>query len=291
MCKTLYHYCTIDKFCAMMQNGTLRFSDITQSNDSEELKFIIHVYQKYVKEKNKSRDGTELFLHSIDWFVDEVLKEKTAYAICFSEGKDLLSQWRGYAKSNGLAIGFKKDKLFEYVQKICISCGEKAKLVKIKYVPKKKVKKADNGLADELNKNYVELQNIFKKQFKKFFSVNDLHLLLPLSNEYKNGGFFEEKEWRIVFNQFYRANDFGQALPPVCFQKNKIDVQFSSCRSYYDLPFPYEAIDKIIIGPNNQIEKSAIYACLENSLQKHSTVKRSKNVNIEYTELTYHSRE
>ena len=120
----VYHYCSGSTFQNIIQKKTLRFSDITKSNDSAEMRWITthleHVFREYFKMANE-RDAFKEACKKIDFekyyhkFLEEYFtkalcgKEKFFwfYASCLSHEGDLLSQWRGYADDGrGFSIGF-----------------------------------------------------------------------------------------------------------------------------------------------------------------------------------------
>lgn len=138
--ESIYHYCSVDTFMAIIQNKTLRLSDLNKTNDYMEKrwanKFIVSVLQEKLEEC-----GVNMKLEEDYWYdeqsnnhlqyykkeVERVLYDESPVLItCFSEEKDILSQWRAYGKDGtGVAIGFnykiinlindKKDVLVEKV--------------------------------------------------------------------------------------------------------------------------------------------------------------------------------
>ena len=39
--KTVYHYCSLETFFAIFSNSTIRLSNISKSNDSEEITYLL----------------------------------------------------------------------------------------------------------------------------------------------------------------------------------------------------------------------------------------------------------
>ena len=111
----IYHYCSMDTFNIIMKNKTLRLSDITKSNDSQEKLLIYNHLKKAMTNAFKSlhltikpedSDGVGSYLSTAKKDLDEVVHQKSL-VICFSKAEDLLSQWRGYANDGrGFSIGF-----------------------------------------------------------------------------------------------------------------------------------------------------------------------------------------
>ena len=54
----VYHYCSESVFKEIIQKKTLRFSDITRSNDSAELRWITkHIEPAFTEELNKAKEN------------------------------------------------------------------------------------------------------------------------------------------------------------------------------------------------------------------------------------------
>ena len=45
--KTVYHYCSLDTFYAIFSNSTIRLSNISKSNDSEEITYLLPKMRKF----------------------------------------------------------------------------------------------------------------------------------------------------------------------------------------------------------------------------------------------------
>lgn len=86
----LYHYTSIETLFIMLENDTLRFSNLRLSNDFSEEKLL---GEKWLSENN---------------FIEN------NYFFCVGEAEDLLSQWRGYCVNGGVAIGFDISKSNKY---------------------------------------------------------------------------------------------------------------------------------------------------------------------------------
>ena len=123
MDKILYHYCSTQKMYGIMSGRQLRMSDITKSNDYDEVYMffpgIIYAMRDvYYKNsfpfefagETDERGMEILFRLAYDYFKMEFDKGGvTNFVICFCEEGDKLSQWRGYANDgNGISIGFNK---------------------------------------------------------------------------------------------------------------------------------------------------------------------------------------
>ena len=189
MCKSMaeivYHYCSVDTFFNIIRNSSMWLSDIAKSNDYQECircrEFVNNGMEEYL------RNDVEALKAWKTWYENGVYSNFSmkTFCVCFSESKDKLSQWRGYAQDGkGIAIGFNKDVLEELnqISKFHAAFG------KVIY---------DNP------QEYV--QNIIADNIKKLEYKGVGHVALELSENYrmqfpfvKNPGFEEEKEWRVV---------------------------------------------------------------------------------------------
>lgn len=208
----LYHYCSLDTFYNIMKNQSIWLSDVSKSNDSQELNWLtkqlknkmgIYFFEFYdrVRERNQSvlLDTSEYkeirdYIENCD--LSEVLK---CWAFCMTEKKDDLGQWRGYADNgSGLAIGFRHS-YFE----INSAFNSVPNLDGVYYL-------FNNINYDELDiigmaltrEEFNEIKNTFditsfnrniKTAFKK---------MLPFAPLYKNSAFREENEWRFAVVTF-----------------------------------------------------------------------------------------
>lgn len=112
MNKVVYHYCSVDTFFNIIKNSSMWLSDISKSNDYQECvrcrEFVNKGMEEYL------RDDVEALKAWGIWYENGVHSNflMKTFCVCFSESKDKLSQWRGYAQDGkGIAIGFDKEVL------------------------------------------------------------------------------------------------------------------------------------------------------------------------------------
>lgn len=100
-----YHYTSLATLWKILENETLRATQARFSNDSEELKKGAAIMKEVCR---KVGDG-----NALNGYVK--LLEKNGgtaidcYIVCFCGQDDILSQWRGYCRSDGVSIGFAFD--------------------------------------------------------------------------------------------------------------------------------------------------------------------------------------
>lgn len=269
--KILYHYCSFETFNNIIRNHTLRFSDVTKSNDSEEILFVINCYYNYLTQKHKDCSD-KLFIHMFKYEIDKIIKSKKFYTFCMSSKKDLLSQWRGYAPNGGFAIGFNFDKLTNYIKNLEI-LSSKIKLQKLDYIDKNNPRK----LHDEFEK---------WNNSSPFDNIEDL-LQLAVIN--KNKEFKEECEYRMFFESFETVDEFNKHLPKLKIGEKSCEMEFglinNDYKTYYDVPFTFDLIDEIVIGPKVNVSEELLTSFLV-KCDTNNEIDFSK-LKIETTKLSY----
>ncbi len=204
----VYHYCSLDTFLSIIKNSTIRVTNISKSNDKEEVKYCFDAFQKTLRKtcllfSNNYIDEPEVkdFFDNIDYenlVTNAVVNDSLIYyTACFSAEADLLSQWRGYANDGkGVAIGFYSYDLLKAKDL------KNLKFNKITY---------DMTTVEEELKNYII--NKLKTTSLKSSSENFISMYMNAINDivsgmvynavfYKNPAFQEENEWRLVFYPF-----------------------------------------------------------------------------------------
>lgn len=287
--ESIYHYCSADTFMAIVQNKTLRLSDLNKTNDYMEKrwanKFIVSMLQEKLDEY-----GINMKLEEDYWYdeesnnhlqyykkeVERVLYDESPVLItCFSEKKDILSQWRAYGQDGtGVAIGFnykaisllndKRDMFFEKV-----IYKENKQKEKLGQLIESVIIYIQNMFEEDKARISDDFNVYFKEEFDAFCEVL-VDYIGPISCIIKNPAFSEEREIRIIFNpklpnreilgdiQLNEAKNYfeevkeisGYKIKPLKFnyRNNQLiafcDIDFSDliCKSI---------INEIIIGPKS----------------------------------------
>ena len=214
MKNTLYHYCTLDTFLSIIKSETIRASDCSKTNDTEESRWIASLiidsfllklknspifYSKYDINDEKLTYINERISSVIDGTFYQNKRNMITFITCFTEKGDLLSQWRGYANDGkGLSIGFNKSILQTF------ETGDYSyHFRKIIYKRKEQMQYIQDHL-DSLIKAYekVDIAQPIENTLGKF--LWDLSLSISVlrnySAQFKNEAFKEEREWRLFIN-------------------------------------------------------------------------------------------
>lgn len=264
-----YHYTTMDTFWNMIKSDLMYARHVRFSNDSKEYKLGEKIIDQILEYKNEE-----------NW---------DFYMICFCTKRDLLSQWREYAKG-GVCLGFDlSDEEF-----YSILCNEETqKLNEKNSVAKELVKYTipQHGGNDEKKcvYNYAKLLKVFyvgkkyKKIRKKYKLIKDMvevdmrdkymHYMIPYI---KHKGFKEEEEARLVFSVEYDDAEYQvNYLEEGGIKKPYIKVEFGQVeeKNREDCTITVDHIGDFNIKFNkeiSQIEKEESVSISVHTINKHN---------------------
>lgn len=100
-----YHYTSLDTLWAILESETLRATQARFSNDSEEIKKGVNIMREACKKAGKDSTLNKY----VKRFKEDGGTDIDCYIVCFCGQDDILSQWRGYCRSDGVSIGFAFD--------------------------------------------------------------------------------------------------------------------------------------------------------------------------------------
>lgn len=251
----IYHYCDSNAFFSICTNRKLWMNDLHSMNDFMELHWGYSIWEEAASTRFQ-KYGKEFFDE-----IDEVIHfsgfQGLLLASCFSTDKDVLSQWRAYADDGkGYVIGFDANELL----------GLPTRALQVLYDKEQQIKEA-TATIDAL----YQLKQEEPNEFKTLCSVFGYDL-----SAFKNPAFIEEKEIRLIhLLDFKKSNDFMKLVDKggVYFDEKRKgeEVKF---RIKQDIPTPYIELDfsnhnkinpikEVVIGPKNEVMKTAITIFLE----------------------------
>lgn len=249
----VYHYCTLQGFLGIIQNESLWVSDISKSNDDLECAYSRNQIKDRI-EQEIVNDTEVMHAWEMGYDMNSDLHDSVlTYVACFSEKKDCLSQWRGYADDGkGMAIGFNK-KVLEQLAK-----REKFNLAFAKVIYDK-------------NEHERHVERVLKENLKRMEERGVGHVALELNTNYrmefplyKHPSFAEEEEWRFVLNS--RPNGREIKVGNIIFKEPKYRVANGKLVSYRELCFSNikeNFVKEIWIGPKADVELRDIMQVLE----------------------------
>lgn len=254
MDQILYHYCGLEAFLSIIKNSTLWLSDIRKSNDYLECVYCRDKINEKIRgflEDDKEDLEAWNFGYNIN---SDLSMDMISYVACFSENKDQLSQWRGYAdNAAGIAVGFSRESFADlkeaapsHISFRKVIYDEKEQEKFIERIARESIKAMETKpvaqVAAELNQNY--------------------RLQFPVL---KNASFEEEAEWRIIFNDSFskRKRHVGKNI---LFSGIRYTVREKRLVSYIEMDFSklkHNAIKEIWIGPKAEVEIQDIMHLLD----------------------------
>ena len=279
--KTLYHYCSVPTFYNIIKNKSIWLSDISKSNDSQELRgvkdrfwrFSFQQWEKHAQARQRIglSDDYNVF-KQFEAIMQLMLKTETyKYCVfCLSEKKDDIGQWRGYADDGrGISIGF-PTKPFAALDRLAAEGDDSFSFCfrKVSY-GEKAIQEYFDLILDNIDLNLEDTSN---------HVMNALSSVVPLTLDvapwFKNEGFRQEKEWRLIYKKLSQEILTGEKPEmPKSFQAFSNDLYLGK---YGYIPRGNELvshvefginnfenmISEIIIGPKCNISKDEIYLFL-----------------------------
>lgn len=241
----VYQYLPYSSFEKMVNNKTIKLSNIRKSNDTTELDYGRDVYKTVIfeeldKDKKLSENSKKEFKKSFNEKIKHIdaLNEKELhgqFVSCFSKNGDLLSQWRGYSqemiskrkyltnilndKNNikndellitesiygGVSVGFSKDYLNMITSDSNGNILNSGEVIYTKRWQKKNFRKNAKNIISDY-KHYVDRKDDMNK-FWLDCQVKYEETLIKNVQYIKNPFFSEEKEFRICHWDSFSATD------------------------------------------------------------------------------------
>lgn len=251
----IYHYCDSNAFFAICTNRKLWMNDLHSMNDFMELHWGYSIWEQSANTRIE-KYGKE-FLDEIDEVIHFSGFQGLLLANCFSTDKDVLSQWRAYADDGkGYVIGFNAKELLQLP----------IRALQVLYDKERQIKEA-TATIDAL----YQLKQEDSNEFKTFCNVFGYDL-----SAFKNPAFIEEKEIRLIhLLDFKKSNDFMKLVDKggIYFGEDRKGEEIKF-RIKQDIPTPYIELDfsnnnkinpikEVVIGPKNEVMKTAIRIFLE----------------------------
>jgi hypothetical protein len=239
----------------------LRLSDLFSMNDFLEIHWGYSIWEKAANQVIK--DVGDEFLQKVDGLIRTAQLKGNILASCFSQSKDILSQWRAYSNDgNGYAIGFKASELVQL----------SVRPLKVLYDEKKQIKEVASILKAI---HEVESEIDQADRYGGGFFEACVRIAYDLA-AFKNPAFAEEKEIRFIHllnfeksNKFLKLVDAGGTSYGESIEGTEVKFRMTG-----NLPIPYIDLDftnngnvnpikKVILGPKNDSLPTAISVFLE----------------------------
>lgn len=268
-----YYYCSVLTFFNIIENKSIYLSDPLKMNDSDELVWVMKLLEKtdmefVKKDYPELASVAETIIPRLRKFISEEGQDNM-YICCFSQKKDLLSQWRGYGDDGkGVSIGFDLDKMINRNHRL-----EKQKVIYTDKLDESEVIEIlDDISAMEIYSRYTTNKN---KKFVDFCSRMMLR--------YKNSAFMEEDEVRLMYSrdiQFYEDGGIFDGVEDVDSLKPKFRmIGTSDFIEYVELGMESDDFTDICLGPKCKLRECDVKRFLEDKLKR--------DINIYVSGATY----
>lgn len=113
----LYHYTDFQAVDGILRQAQLRVNNVLRMNDSAEMRHFMDRLCAAVARRLED-DGDREGANRVNWlFREELKKEYSAFAACFSFHRDDAAQWERYGnRGRGVCIAFRRD----YLEKMAV---------------------------------------------------------------------------------------------------------------------------------------------------------------------------
>lgn len=239
--KTIYHYTTQEGLLGILKEEELWATKVQYLNDASELTEPLKIASEILNEKLSHIPPEKM------WEPEGVVLGKwchdtsswraiNCFTASFCEGKDLLSQWRGYGLPRSpCSIGFDSKKLRE------VTCGLNIELKPCDYFNRTGYRRKITEFVDNSLHEVTTSPGIQRSFIEK---------LVKLSLTMKLDCFRDEREWRIV------------SSTPLNSARLEFRIRNSLIIPYFPLPLgDLSSIVELCIGPcpDPELAKDAIY--------------------------------
>lgn len=289
----LYHYTTQSGILGIVESSSIWATHALFLNDSSEfshgLDFAKHVAVSIFMEDD--------YLGAFGWALRhglEGIDGSDIYVSSFSETPNLLSQWRGYCPDgSGFCLGFNSESIQKYCQH-----GSGLRFEKCIYRHEEQVAKI-KALIDECFLKFPQ-PGITREEYDAYSSKEQFNFeidykirtsegvdteqaneavawfcseIAKLAPLFKNEGFHEEAEWRVIVESPNQQTKFRAGKS---FLVPYIEIDFLKAQENYPL-------EKIIVGPGSNQQRN------EESVKVLLKEKGLGEVEIECSEIPYNN--
>lgn len=262
----LFHYTSGDALLVIINSQIMFATESSFLNDPQEVQWGIHVFQEYIDAINANQYPADFIEQIRKAMQEKTLDSLRFFVLSLSANPDLLSQWRAYASNGeGFAVGLDGPALYDrsgfgehVLQHINLDAMPREfvycfHLLPVIYEKKHQMDLIANFI-DAAYSFWANAEDLSDPNFLKLFRMLILHRIGVLLISFKNPGYLEESEWRIVAMVHkksgkieYRNGRFG--ITPYV----KLNL---SPRS--DLPNLSLPITTMWVGPNSQAKQNKL---------------------------------
>jgi len=182
--KILYHYCSLNSLCGIIENRHLRMTNAFWMDDTTEVSWFCQVVARVLEKRPlESRTALDKRFHSMMTDVGA----SAVFCGCFSGQRDSLSQWLEYADNGfGFAVGFDTEK-FDLKR---AAPKRDVELCQVIYDEKEQER-----IAEDLVKHLADYDDEVASSLSRGLTKDEAWREAP---RYKSPAFENENEWRLI---------------------------------------------------------------------------------------------
>lgn len=241
--RLLSHYTSIQGFKSIIESELLWATNVAFLNDNKEYTHAFDIFESELSKLEESegsvKEEDSYFFRKCRGYINSLKRPgvEQHYVVSLSSEIDQLSQWRAYGS---IGIVFHEEKMEQ-----CIRDVPGADLVGVD-----RCRYNEINLREDIKNSVSEIFDKYKKRSPEkgkeciFDLMEDFYEHMLLSSTFcKDYGFREEKEVRL---SFFSTGE----------EKVKFRVNHSYLVPYLEVPFDKSAIERIVIGPCVDLEKT-----------------------------------
>jgi hypothetical protein len=248
---TLYHYTTAAGLAGILRTKTLWATHAIFMNDRSEVEHGRSIAASLVQHAlHLGAIGADAeFLGRLAERVNVPLRRTDTYVACFCRHGDLLSQWRGYAnRGGGYSIGFASD-TFGHPG----VCGEhEVHLRRVEYGADKQTELLAaiiERCRQHLEKALTGAPPSMRPEPLTTVLVSVAErAILRAAVTFKDEGFREEQEWRVIVMRSHSVVDYSDEASPVKFREQAGILVPYVTLNFADVPH-WRACANVRVGP------------------------------------------
>jgi len=255
--KTLYHYTSVMGVQGIIEQKAIWATNAQYLNDAQELTFGRNELYEAMMERAEelfpnARPGDGGACYSMATILRSAAEQLTPsasmrsgqsehfiYVSCFCEVDDLLSQWRAYGASGGVAIGFDTETLAN-----ATLGDQEVRLEQVRY--------GNDAMVEMVRRVVPQIAPHPRPHPGTQGYLQARQVAFPALAAVKNEAFAEEREWRLL----------------VAGTSNQKGLRFRNATlgliPYVELAFDKSAIKEVVVGPgaHQELRKEAIQLLL-----------------------------
>ncbi|TPV33642.1 DUF2971 domain-containing protein [Pantoea anthophila] len=187
----IYHYTDLNGLKGIVENHCLWATNVHFLNDEEEMNHGITAFENALKHLNEDLSEKSISILRNTLYGHQLFRGKHNYNISFCQNSDLLSQWRGYAASQGVCLEFDSEELENSLD----FRGSNILSQRVFYSSPDSTLEAKTEILNFLQQEKIIEESIGKPLFEYAGANEIINRLIPF---FKHESFREESEYRII---------------------------------------------------------------------------------------------